>query len=194
MNTVHITWRRRGAVAVTLAMLLAGCAGPAGESPPPPTAAGEMSGYRLGSGDQIRMTVYGEPNLSGEFTVDGGGNLALPLVGKMPAQGMTASELAQKVADRLSPEYLRDPNVSVEVMTYRPFYIVGEVKKPGSYPYVNGMSVINAVALAGGFTYRARDNAFDIDRTIKGQQKRFSAGQATEVLPGDVITVRERYF
>jgi polysaccharide export outer membrane protein len=160
----------------------------------PQKVSADLSGYELGSGDRVRLIVYDEPNLSGEFTVDGRGGLALPLVGKVKAEGLTAAQLESRITKRLSPEYLKDPSVSVEVITYRPFYIVGEVKKPGSYPYVNGMSIINAVAVAGGFTYRARESVFGIDRTIDGRAKKFVGSPGTEVMPGDVITVPERYF
>jgi polysaccharide export outer membrane protein len=187
----HVT----AAVVLLLAALVASCSGPAAdEIMPPKTTAAEIAGYRLGSGDHVRVTVYGEPNLSGEFTVDGRGGLALPLIGNVSAAGMNSAQLEKKIIDRLSPEYLTDPKVAVEVITYRPFYIVGEVRNPGSYPYVNGMSVINAVALAGGFTYRAQESGFDISRTIDGDPRRIYGGKTTAILPGDVITVRERYF
>jgi len=121
--------------------------------------------------------------------------LAFPLIGQVRAGGMTAHQLEREIESKLKPDYLRDPNVSVVVLTYRPFYIVGEVKTPGSYPYVSGMTIINAVALAGGFTYRAKESSFYLTRTEKdGQKKRVDATPDTTVQPGDVITVRERYF
>ena len=92
------------------------------------------------------------------------------------------------------PKYLNDPRVSVQVLGYRPFYIVGEVKSPGSYPYVDGMVVMNAVALASGFTYRAREDEFYITRAIDPDRQRRLALPHSPVLPGDLITVRERYF
>jgi polysaccharide export outer membrane protein len=182
--------------ALLLAPFVASCSGgpQSGEVRPPRSVAEDLSGYRLGSGDHVRVTVYGEDNLSGEFAVDGRGALALPLIGKVEAAGLNVAQLEQKIANKLSPQYVKDPKVAVEVITYRPFYIVGEVRNPGSYPYVNGMSVINAVALAGGFTYRAQESGFDINRTIHGDKKEIYASKTTEVLPGDVITVRERYF
>lgn len=150
--------------------------------------------YRLGAGDQIRVIVFGQPDLSGQFQVDGSGSVALPLVGNIPAGGISAGQLEKRIADKLSPDYLRDPRVSVEVMTYRPFYIVGEVKTPGNYPYTNGMTVINAVAMAGGFTYRARDDDFYITRASDPSKSNEEATQQTKVYPGDVVTVRERWF
>jgi protein involved in polysaccharide export with SLBB domain len=151
--------------------------------------------YRLGSGDRVRVTVYGQPELTGEYQVDGTGQLAFPLIGQIQAGGLTGIGLEQALVDKLKPDYLKNPSVSVEVLTYRPFYIVGEVRQPGSYPYVTGMSVINAIALAGGFTYRARESSFYLSRTgPNGEKKRLDASPETPVLPGDVITVRERYF
>jgi polysaccharide export outer membrane protein len=157
-------------------------------------ASADISDYRLGSGDRIRLTVYDEPDLSGEFTVNGTGRLSLPLVGLLNAEGLTARELESAIAKKLKPDYVKNPDVTVEVMTYRPFYIVGEIKKPGSYPYVDGMTVINAVALAGGFTYRAREGSFEIKRPVDGKTDSVRARPETQVAPGDVITVHERFF
>lgn len=155
---------------------------------------GALAGYRLGSGDRIRLIVYGEPNLTGEFAVDGSGNLGVPLIGKVKAGDKTASELERLIVGKLSPDYLKDPSVNIEIVRYRPFYIVGEVKQPGSYDYVSGMTVINAVALGGGFTYRAEEDEFEINRRIGSRVQNIEARPGTEVLPGDVITVDERFF
>lgn len=151
--------------------------------------------YKLGSGDHIRVIVYGQPDLSGEFRVDGNGKVALPLVGTVAAGGKSVGQFEKSVVGALKPDYLQDPRVSVEVLSYRPFYIVGEVQKPGNYPYTDGMTVINAVAMAGGFTYRAKDDDFTINRAnspagAEGEE----ADQNTKVNPGDVITVPERWF
>ena len=157
--------------------------------------AGEPADYKLGSGDRVRVTVFGQQDLTGEYLVDGTGTLAFPLVGQIHAGSLTASELAQAIVSKLKPDYLKDPKVSVVVLTYRPFYILGEVKAPGSYAYVSGMTVISAVALAGGFTYRAREGSFYVDRTGRdGTKSRLDAAPDTSVQPGDVITVPERYF
>jgi len=151
--------------------------------------------YRLGSGDRVRVTVYGQPELTGEYAVDGSGQMSYPLVGQIRAGGMTAHELEKALIGKLSPDYLKNPSISVEVLTYRPFYIVGEVRTPGSYPFVSGMTVLNAVALAGGFTYRARENSFVVTRTAEdGSKSKVTAGAHATILPGDIITVRERYF
>ena len=160
--------------------------------PAPPARA--EAGYLLGPGDKIRVTVFGHEDLSGEFEVDAAGNVALPLIQSVPAQGLTPMALEKEISSRLEPDYLRDPKVSVEVLTYRPFYIYGEVMKPGSYPYVNGMTVHNAIALAGGFSYRARTSSVRLRRTKDGQQSESDVPLETSVMPGDVIEVRERYF
>ena len=150
--------------------------------------------YRLGSGDQVRVNVFGQSDLSGDFTVDGTGMVALPLVGNIKAGGLTLREFAKAVTKALKPDYLKNPRVSAEVLNYRPFYIIGEVKKPGSYPYVNGMTVVNAVALAGGYTYRADQDHISITRGTDKKRKRVNANHETLVLPGDVIDVPERFF
>ena len=161
---------------------------------PEAAAAADASSYKLGSGDKIRVTVFGHEDLSGEFEVDGSGNVSLPLIRNVKAEGRTARELEQEIAGRLSPDYLKNPSVSVEVLTYRPFYIYGEVTKPGSYSYVNGMTVVNAVAMAGGFTYRARTNRVRIIHANDPSRTPIDADKDTPVLPGDVIEVPERYF
>jgi len=150
--------------------------------------------YRLGSGDRVRINVFGEPSLSGDYQVDGLGKLSFPLVGEVTAGGLTASELQARLVSSLSPDYVKNPSVSIEILSYRPFYIVGEVRTPGSYPYVAGMSVINGVALAGGFTYRATKEDFYLTRTVGSKKERLDATPETPVEPGDVITVRERFF
>lgn len=152
------------------------------------------TGYRLGPGDQVHVTVFGQKDLTGDYQVDGKGMLAFPLIGRLHAGGMTAAELQQEITHKLSPEYIRNPSVSVEVMNYRPFYILGEVNKPGAYPYVNGMTVLNAAAIAGGFTYRAKDDDFKITRLENGQHVNVTANDDTPVQPGDVITIPERFF
>jgi protein involved in polysaccharide export with SLBB domain len=173
--------------------------GPAtGQAAPPPQnlppQAAADAGYKLGSGDRVRITVFGHSDLSGEYLVDGAGVMAYPLIGAVQAGGLSARELQQMLTKRLQPDYLKNPNVSVEVLTYRPFYVVGEVKAPGSYAYVSGMTVLNAVALAGGFTYRAREDTFYITRSEGSGKVKIKVSVDTQVQPGDVITVRERYF
>ncbi len=121
--------------------------------------------YRLGTGDKLKIVVYGEDDLSGEFFVDGSGQIQLPLLGQVKAAGLTVHEFVDEVGARLGAKYLRDPKVSVQIENYRPFYIIGEVNKPGEYPYESGLSALGAVALAGGYTYRADDSDIYIRRS-----------------------------
>ncbi|NBX74693.1 MAG: polysaccharide export protein [Alphaproteobacteria bacterium] len=146
--------------------------------------------YVLGVGDRIRIVVYNEPDMSGEFEVDSTGRVAMPLIGVLPAAGGTNRQLEQNIRALLSQGYLKDPRVNVEVLNYRPFFILGEVMKPNSYPYVNGMSVMSAVAIAGGYTYRG-----DKDKiSIKRGNNKFRASETDSVLPGDIIEIEERFF
>lgn len=181
---------RRFVLALVMAVPVAAC-----ETPPPmdvavPASAPTAAEYQLGAGDKVRVHVFGDETLSGEHQVDGRGAFTFPLVGAIEAGGLTSTQLESVLETKLK-EYMRAPNVSVEILNYRPFYIVGEIRMPGSYPYVDGMTVVNAVAIAGGFTYRARENEFVIQRKPSGQ---INARPATPVLPGDVIIVRERFF
>jgi protein involved in polysaccharide export with SLBB domain len=190
------------AAALALALILAGCAGGGGSRAPLPTtptpaatppAELSVSSYRLGSGDRVRIVVFRHEDLSGEFALDGAGNFAMPLVGEIQAYGLTTRELEQRIAAKLQDGYLVEPQVSVEVLNYRPFYILGEVRQPGSYQYVNGMTVLNAVALAGGFTYRGKQDEFLLQRGGSNTQAT-EVGIDTPILPGDVVTVQERFF
>lgn len=156
---------------------------------------GSTSDYRLGANDRTRITVFGQPNLTGEFTLDGNGVVAYPLIGNINASGMTPRELQQAIASKLDPDYLRNPSVSVEVLTRRPFYVLGEVQKPGNYPYVTDITALNAVAMAGGYTYRARTTQFYIKRLdSNGRMVRVPAKPETILRPGDTLEVAERYF
>ena len=183
-------------------LAVAGCEGPATTAalppPQPATAAAAAaqaatSTYKLGSGDQLRIVVFRHEDLSGEFTLDGAGNFAMPLVGEIQAYGLTTSELEARIADKLRDGYLVDPQVGVQVLNYRPFFILGEVRQPGSYPYQNNMSALNAVALAGGFTYRAKQNEFLLQRGGSNTAPA-KVGGDTPLLPGDIVTVQERFF
>jgi polysaccharide export outer membrane protein len=153
-----------------------------------------QSAYRLSAGDKLRVTVYGHEDLSGEFDVDATGDISLPLIGDVHAAGLTANELEMAITDQLRPDYLKNPRVSAELLDYRPFYIFGEVKSPGSYPYANGMTVISSIAVAGGFTYRARKNRIRIVRGTGDDRVKLEATDDTPILPGDVIEVPERFF
>jgi polysaccharide export outer membrane protein len=150
--------------------------------------------YQLGTGDKLRVNVYGEEDLSGEFLVDGSGQVQLPLVGQVKAKGLTIHEFVAEVTAALQTGYLKDPKVSVEVENYRPFYILGEVNKPGEYPYESGLTVPGAVALAGGFTYRADDSEVHIRRAGSEKEETMPADSTTKINPGDIVRISERIF
>ena len=149
--------------------------------------------YTLGSGDRLKVVVFGEDDLSGELEVDGTGAIAMPLIGTVQAGGNSVRQLEEQIAVLLSDGYLINPRVSVEVLNYRPFYIIGEVQKPGEYPYRAGMTVINAVGIAGGFTFRADEKDIVISRGGDSAVPS-AAGRETIVNPGDVVRVKERFF
>ena len=190
-----IGFRLIGTLLLTLG-LLAGCGG---SSAPPLPSLDEQSVdvdavYKLGSDDQVRVTVFRHEDLSGEFRVDGEGYFSLPLVGEIQAGGKTVRDLETDIVNAFQEGgYLINPRVAIEVLNYRPFYIVGEVNNQGGFPYVNGMTVETAVGLAGGYTYRANQSAFTLRRGGSKGQK-FSIGPTTQVLPGDHITVHERFL
>ena len=190
-------WVAACGMAVMLAACVQSSPPPAMPTPPPaPGAAASdlvSSTYRLGSGDKVKITVFRHEDLSGEFALDGAGNFAMPLIGEVQAYGLTTRELEARLQDKLQDGYLVDPQVSVEVLNYRPFYILGEVKSPGAYPYVNGMTVLNAVALAGGFSYRAKQSDFQLQRGGSNSAGTEVQGD-TALLPGDIVTVQERFF
>lgn len=150
--------------------------------------------YQLGSGDQIKVTVYGEEDLSGEFLLDGTGTIAMPLIGPVTIAGQDVQQSETLIVEKLADGFLINPRVSIEVLNYRPFYIIGEVKEPGSYPYVSGMTVLNAVALASGFTYRASENKIEVTRKVDGEEQKFRISVTASVLPGDILRVPERFF
>ncbi len=149
--------------------------------------------YTLDSGDRLRVVVFRHEDLSGEFEVDGTGTFAMPLIGQVEAAGLSTRQLEERIAERLRDGYLVDPQVSIEVLNYRPFFILGEVNQPGQYPYASGMSVINAVALAGGFTFRAKENAISVQRGGSGAPQ-VVVTPDTPILPGDIVRVPERFF
>ena len=160
-----------------------------------PLADYHPEGYRLGSGDTVRLITYGEDQLTGEFRVSDQGQVALPLLGNVDAAGLTTQELGQHVAAALrSKNLIRDPSVSVEVVAYRPIFVLGEVAKPGQYPYQPGMTMLTAVAVAGGFTYRGVQDYASVVRTQGNQVETGRISPDSFVAPGDVIKILERNF
>jgi polysaccharide export outer membrane protein len=158
-------------------------------------AAAREDDYVLGAGDKLRITVFGEDSLSGEYLVPGGsGTIAFPLVGDVQAAGLTADQVQVSLEAKLRDGYLKDPHVSIEVLNYRPFYILGEVMKPGEYPYTSRLTVLNAVATANGFTYRADTHRVFIKRANAPKEVEIPLTTTTPVQPGDTIRIGERFF
>ena len=158
---------------------------------PPPVSAAT---YVLGSTDRVRVKVYGEPDISGEYEIDAGGNVSVPLAGHIKAAGSTTRQLERAITSALSKGIVRDPRVNVEIVSYRPYYILGEVKKSGEYPYRLGLTVMDAVASAGGFTYRANENKVYLRRAGAGVEETYALDSPVPVFPGDNIRVPERFF
>jgi polysaccharide export outer membrane protein len=180
---------------MALAYLALGVPAHAQEIAPTPIAQTDNEqSYRLGAGDKIRVSVFDEPDLSGEFVIDGTGYVRLPLIGQMRAGGLTVIDFEAQVVAKLNGGYLKNAKLSVEVINYRPFYIIGEVNKPGEYAYVNGMNILNAVALAGGYTFRANESDVFIRRNGSTKEEELPADQTTQVNPGDIIRIAERFF
>lgn len=149
--------------------------------------------YRLGPGDQLRVTVFNEQELTGLYQVGSQGMISYPLVGDVQAAGLTVTEFTTALQTALL-QYVRAPNVSVEVANYRPFFILGEVQRPGTYPYSANLTVFNAVATAGGFTYRANRNRVFIRHANEADEHAYRIDSATPVLPGDTVRIGERLF
>jgi polysaccharide export outer membrane protein len=150
--------------------------------------------YHLGPGDKVKITVFNNPDVSGEAVLDSSGDIAMPLLGQVPAQNLTVTELQGKITDLLNRQYLVDPKISVEVLNYRPFFILGEVGRPGSYPYIAGVTVRQAVAIGGGSTRRARTSVVSIVRQTPLGEERIEGLSETLVLPGDTVEVGRRLF
>ena len=152
--------------------------------------------YTLDSGDKLRVVVFGQDGLTNSYTVAAGGQITMPLIGVVPARGTTPEALARAVGDRLRRGYIREPHVAIEVESYRPFFVLGEVTFPGQYPYVPNMTVETAVAIAGGFTPRAYRWDVHIDRPAGagGGRSRGSVPLLTRVRPGDTVIIKERWF
>lgn len=173
---------------------IAACSGPTAPPLPASQANVEASAYRLGLGDKVRISVFGEPDLSGEFQVSRSGTITVPLIGEVPANGRSAQELELALTERYRAGYLKDPKISVEVYDFRPFFIMGEVEKPGRYPTQEGTTIVGAIAAAGGFTYRANTKHVFLRRAGDSNEYRVDPNSNVEVRPGDVIRVAERYF
>ena len=172
---------------------LAGCAGgpryQAGYFAEDPTQP-----YTLASGDRLRVIVFGQDALSNSYSVDGSGHISMPLIGLVEAQGRSTHDLERAIETKLRSGFLREPKVSVEVEAFRPFFVLGEVTTAGQYPYVNGMTVQTAIAIAGGYTPRASRGRADLTRLVDGYPVTYSVPADQPVRPGDTVAVRERFF
>jgi len=175
-----------------IAGISAGVSVPASAQTPPSTSS--AASYILGPNDRIRLKVYGETDISGEYEIDNTGQVSIPLAGHIRAAGATTRQLEKSIASALSKGIVRDPRVNIEIAQYRPYYILGEVKKSGEYPYRHGLTVMDAVASAGGFTYRANENKVVLRRSGAGAEETFPLDAPVLVFPGDNIRIPERYF
>jgi polysaccharide biosynthesis/export protein len=181
------------------------------ETPPPmPAAAGRIEppygssavaaayefggGYRIGAGDRVSAVVMGEPELSREYLVDGGGMIMMPLIGKVMIAGHTPDEAALSIRERLQNGYLRNPQASMQVVSLRPFFILGEVNQAGRFSYQPGMNVQNAIAIGGGYTARADQRTVLVTRKSASGTETFKAPVTAQLFPGDIVYVRERWF
>lgn len=153
-----------------------------------------LEGYRLGPGDEVSITIFEEENLSGNYELNGRGIIDLPLVSEIRLAGLTSGQAADLIKQRYEQGYLNDPKISLSIVEYRPFFILGEVRSPGRYAFDENMTVIEAVALAQGFTYRANQKKIEIMRKIGQDPKYIFVDKNAAVMPGDVIRVKERFF
>lgn len=196
--------QRRNVLYLLASVALGGCSGPARVTAVADDGAASFAGpgpqrgaggaYMLGPGDRLRIKVYSEPELTGEYEVNSSGFVSLPLVGQVKASGTTTSQLERNIAAKMKGQVSQDPKVNVEIAAYAPFYIFGEVKKAGEYPYRPGLTMADAVATAGGLTYRANENKIYLRRAGSPVEEMVSLDMRVRVYPGDNIRVDERIF
>lgn len=151
-------------------------------------------GYQLGPGDKLVISVFNQEDLTGEYAINGAGRFFMPFIGNVDAKGLTITELTDLIVNKLKPDYLVNPRVSIEVLNFRPFYIIGEVNAPNSYPYVEGMTYLNAVAIAGGYTYRAKKGYAMVRRNEDQDGEEEKVDMTSSVMAGDIIRIVERMF
>lgn len=195
---------RSAALAALGAAALIGCASaqtpppavaaaPAPQAAPQPTVAGAPTDYHLGSGDELKVTVFGEPTLSGPFVVDGSGFISMSGIGEVKVKDLTLREAQRAIEDKLKV-FIKTPQVSAEMTKGRPFYILGEINKAGEYPFTPGLTVMKAIAAAGDFTYRANKKQIMIKHASGDREEQVELTAITPVLPGDTIRIKERLF
>ena len=180
------------AVGLMLALGLSGLAACA--SPPLPTAPAASAPWPLGPGDRLRIIVFDQNPLGGEFVVAEDGAVSLPLIGRLKVAGIMPAEAEQMITSRLAAGVVKNPKVNIDIIRYRPVYVYGEVTKPGAYDFIGNQTVISAITLAGGYTYRAQKDGLSIIRYGDPQPKQWAAGETMPVGPGDIIYVPERWF
>lgn len=180
-------------LAAVFAILLSGCT-TGTQTAPVAAAPVATQAYVLAGGDKVRVNVFGEAELSGEYEVDGAGVISMPLIDRVQAIGLTTSQLEQQITSKLANGYLVNPKVSAEVTNYRPFYILGEVNTPGEYQYTSGLTVVNAVAGAGGYTYRANKNSVFLRKAGSNSEVEVTLSPTTQIGPGDTLRIKERRF
>jgi polysaccharide export outer membrane protein len=161
---------------------------------PVPVPIRHDAGYKLDAGDKLRVVVYGQEGLTNTYAIDAGGSITMPLIGQVPARGRTPASLAAEISAKLRNGYIREPSVAVEIESYRPFFILGEVAAPGQYPYVPNMTVESAVAIAGGFSPRAKRDMVTLTHTDASGAARYAVPLGTSLGPGDTVLVGERWF
>ena len=180
---------------VAMAILVSGCsAGTLSETESKSLAAAATGPAKLQPGDKITVYVYGEDKLSGEYQLNQSGQISLPLAGTIEAKGLTQSELEQALAKKFRSEYLKQPKVTVTIASLQPYYVMGEVEKPGEFAYKSGLNVLTALAIAGGPTYRASRSTVQIQRRGETSMREYPISASVPILPGDVVKVPERYF
>jgi polysaccharide biosynthesis/export protein len=182
----------RGGAISALRNSFAAAPAPVGHATPMPVR--YDASYHLDAGDKLRVVIYGQEGLTNTYAIDAGGAITMPLIGAVPARGRTTAGLAAEISGRLRNGYIREPSVAVEIEAYRPFFILGEVAAPGQYPYVPNMTVESAVAIAGGFSPRAKRDAVTVTRSDAGGAMRAEVPLGTPVGPGDTVYVGERWF
>jgi len=155
---------------------------------------GSDSEYKLGVGDRLQIIVAGQADLSGEFVIDGNGQFFMPLIDEVDAAGLNPAELENLIVEKLKPDYLVNPRVNIQVLKYRPYYLMGEVASRGAFPYLSGMSYLKAIAIAGGFTYRAKQDYVFVIRADDDSLQEIKLPMNEKVQPGDIIRVAERMF
>lgn len=187
--------RWKTGLALGLSMLTATLAGCSSYEPAPRAfSEATIQPYRLDSGDRLRISVFEQAGLTGSYTVDQAGYVAFPLIGSVPSRGRTLSEMEAMIAQKLRGGYLRDPDVTIEIDRYRSVFIMGEVGQSGQYSYVPGMTVQNAIAVAGGFSPRANQRSVDVTRKINGRIITGRVSISDPIMAGDTVYVRERLF